>query len=173
MKKTDPKAGFTLIELVIVISVLAILAGAMIPRFTSKLAAARDARRLSDINAVRDAIDQYYQDKGTYPAPKPNAAAGGWDISDDGDFIPDLVDKGYLSDVPKDPLNDATYQYRYFVYTKGQYGCVGATPYYVLGIRNFETADFATRNKGFFKCSGRDWSNEFAYVTGGGASYKQ
>jgi prepilin-type N-terminal cleavage/methylation domain-containing protein len=172
IRNSHSRTGFSLVEIVIVISVLAILAGAMVPRFSSRLAAARDARRISDINAIRDAIDQYYQDKGVFPAPTPNATAGGWDVSDDGDFIPDLVEQGYLSDMPKDPLNDAVHQYRYFVYAKGQYGCVGTTPYYVLGIRNFETAEFAARNKGYFKCSGRDWSNEFAYVTGGGASYR-
>ena len=48
----------------------------------------------------------------------------------------------------------------------------GQGQYFVLGIRNFETTDFAKHNKGFFKCSGRDWTNEFAYVTGGGATWK-
>ncbi len=172
MQKSVRRAGFTLIDFVIVLSVLAILAGAMIPRFTTRLAATRDARRLADVEAVRDAIERYYRDKGVYPAPKANAAAGGWDVSDDGDFIPELVERGYLSAVPKDPVNDDTYHYRYFVYAKGQYGCFGATSFFVLGIRNFETADFAARNKGSFKCSGRDWGNEFAYVTGGGARSK-
>ena len=173
MKKLTVQAGFTLIELIIVISILAILAGAMIPRITSRLALGRDARRISDINAIRDAIDRYYQDKGVYPPPKASASAGGWDISNDGDFIPELLERGYLTEMPQDPVNDDTYQYRYYVYAKGQYGCAGETPYYVLGIRNFETPEFATRNKGFFKCSGRDWSTELAYVTGGGASYRK
>jgi type II secretion system protein G len=170
MKSTDLESGFTLIELLIVISIVAILAGALIPRITSRLALARDARRLSDIHSIRDAIDRYYQDKGTYPPAKASASAGGWDVSNDGDFIPELLERGYLTELPQDPINDDTYQYRYYLYAKGQYGCAGETPYYVLGIRNFETAECATRNKGFFKCSGRDWSTEFAYVTGGGAS---
>jgi hypothetical protein len=42
----------------------------------------------------------------------------------------------------------------------------------VLGVRTFETAEFATKHKGFFKCDERDWGVEFAYVTGGGASWK-
>src|SRR5262249_10467132 len=99
MRKSVRRAGFSLMDLVIVVSVLAILAGAMIPRFTNRLAARRDARRLSDIQVVRDAIDRYYNDHGAYPPPRANAAAGGWDVSDDGDFIPDLIEKGYLSDV--------------------------------------------------------------------------
>src|SRR4029078_7284769 len=90
----------------------------------------------------------------------------------DGDFIPELVEQGYLSAMPRDPLNDDTYHYRYFVYAKGQYACFGGASFYVIGIRNFETAEFAARNKGSFKCSGRDWGNEVAYVTGGGVSSK-
>ena len=35
-----------------------------------------------------------------------------------------------------------------------------------------ETEDFKTKNPGYFKCTGRDWSGEFDYVTGGGASFK-
>jgi type II secretion system protein G len=170
MKRSDLESGFTLIELLVAISILAILAGALIPRITSRLARARDARRLSDIHAIRDAIDRYYQEMGTYPPAKASASAGGWDVSNDGDFIPELLERGYLADVPEDPINDDTYHYRYYVYAKGQYGCAGETPYYVIGIRNFETTDCDTRNKGFLKCSGRDWSTELAYVTGGGAS---
>src|SRR5204862_7013040 len=44
--------GFTLIELVVVISILAILSGVLVPRVTNHLKAARDARRLADIKAV-------------------------------------------------------------------------------------------------------------------------
>lgn len=164
--------GFTLIELVVVISILAILAGALIPRVTNRMAQSRDMRRLSDLQAVKAAVDQYYIDKGAYPVAKTNASFGGWDVSQDGDFIPILVQSGYLQDMPKDPLNDATYQYRYYVYPKGTSGCKGNTPFYVLGIRAFETAEVAAANKGYFQCTGRDWSTEFAYVTGGGASLK-
>ena len=165
--------GFTLIELVVVISILAILAAALIPRVTNRMAAARDARRVSDMNALKDALDQYYIDKAAYPAPTANANFGNWDVSHDNGFIPDLLAKGYLSDVPKDPTNDDTYHYRYYVWPKGSYGCQGNGPFYVLGIKAFETTEFADKNKGFFKCDQRDWSTEFAYVTGGGASWKK
>jgi prepilin-type N-terminal cleavage/methylation domain-containing protein len=167
------KAGFSLIELAIVLSILVILGVAMIPRIAGHLALARDARRLSDIDAIRDAIDRYYHDWGVYPPATASAFAGGWDISNDGDFIPELAARGYLTEMPRDPVNDDTYHYRYAVYAKGQYGCTGETPYYVLGIRNFETVEFATRHRGFFKCGDRDWSTELAYVTGGGASVRR
>ena len=170
--KTASKAGLTLIELVVILSILAILAGMMIPRVTNRMARTRDTRRLSDIAKIRDAVDQYFLDKGDYPAARHNATYGGWDVSQDGDFIPALVETGYLTEVPKDPINDEAYQYRYYVYSKGSYDCKGDTRFYILGIKAFETAEVAAKNTGYFKCSERDWSEDFAYVTGGGATDK-
>ena len=170
MTNSHSRGGFTLIELVVVISILAILAGALIPRVTNRMAQSRDARRLADLRSIKNAVDQYYIDKGYYPAAQQNAAFGGWDVSQDGDFIPDLLSEGYLQAIPKDPLNDDTYQYRYFVYDKGTGGCAGDSKFYVLGLRAFETGDMALKNTGYFQCSGRNWGSEFAYVTGGGAS---
>ncbi len=172
MNRFGSKSGFTLIELVVVILILSVLAGALVPRVTDRMASARDSRRMADMRTIRDAIEQYYVDKQTYPAPKKNGSYGGWDVSHDGNFVPDLVSSGYLREVPSDPLNDKTHHYRYYVYGKGSYGCKGTTPYYVLGIRQFEGDDAKAKNKGFFRCSKRDWSKEFDYVTGGGASWK-
>lgn len=170
MRQTTPRTGFTLIELVVVISILAILAGALIPRVTNRMAQSRDARRLADVQTIKNAVDQFYIDKGYYPAAQQNASYGGWDVSQDGSFIPDLVKEGYLPAVPADPMNDETYQYRYYVYDKGTGGCKGDGKFYVLGVKAFETADAALKSKGYFKCSSRNWGDEFAYVTGGGAS---
>jgi general secretion pathway protein G len=170
MKNSACRAGFTLIELIVVVSILVILAGALIPRVTNRMAAARDAQRLTDIRTIKNAIDQYFTDKGTYPAANQNAAFGGWDVSQDGDFIPTLFAAGYLKSIPKDPINDDTYQYRYYLYDKGIGGCKGDTPFYVLGVRAFETADMALKNTGYFQCASRNWGTEFAYVTGGGVA---
>lgn len=164
--------GFTLVELVVVISILAILSGVLVPRVSSHLKTARDARRLADIKAVREAIEQYHADYGTYPAPNANSSFGGWDVSFDGDFIGVLRDQGYLDEDAADPENDEEYHYRYYVYAKNSYGCAGDSEYFVLGIRSFESPDFAAKNRGYFECSGRNWTNEFAYVTGGGASLR-
>jgi prepilin-type N-terminal cleavage/methylation domain-containing protein len=160
--------GFSLIELVVVIASLAIVAGVLVPRVSSQMASARDARRMQAIETVRQAVERYHEEKGEYPAPNQNASYGGWDVSHDGDFVRALRDAGYLEQDLVDPVNDETYHYRYFVYGPGSYGCAGGTPYYVLGIRNFESADFAARSAGSFQCPSRNWASEFAFVTGGG-----
>ena len=167
---TPAQAAFTLLELVAVVAILALLAGAIVPALGHRLEAARDARRLQDLQVVRDAIEQYRLDKGVWPAADPTTVGGGWDASYDGDFIPVLVSEGYLAEPVHDPLDNTRYHYRYHVYRRGRFGCVGPDDFYVLGVRNFETADFAARNPGHFACSGRDWGREFDYVSGGGAS---
>ncbi len=173
MSSNKRRQGFSLIELVVVVSILAVLAGALIPRVAERMARARDARRLADVQSIKAAIESYYLDRGEFPTPQTNASFGGWDVSHDGSFVSDLRDQGYLSEDAVDPVNDDTYHYRYYVYKQGAYGCNGETDYFVLGVRNFETADFSKEHKGFFKCSGRNWANEFAYVTGGGATWKE
>ena len=170
---TAAKKGFTLIELVVVIAILAILAGVLVPRVSNHMASARDSRRLADVRSIRNAVEQYYMDKAVYPAANENGSYGGWDVSHDDDFIRVLRDEGYLDEDATDPVNDETFHYRYYVYTKGSYGCKGSTDFFVLGIRNFESADFAGKNQGFFKCNNRDWGSEFAFVTGGGASFTE
>jgi len=171
MKTTNQnssRAGFSLIELVVVVLIMSVLAGVVVPRVIDRQAAARDARRLADIKAISSAVEQYHVDKGSWP----KADGTGWDVSSDASFISDLTEEGYLREVPKDPINDNIYHYRYYVYDKGKYGCVGSTRFYVLGVREFESDSFATKNPGYFKCASRNWSSDFDYVTGGGASFK-
>ena len=166
-----PRTGFSLLELLISISILSILAAVALPTLRTRLASARDARRLQDIKSIQQAIDQYFLDNRSYPAIG-TSGPGGWDVSSDGDFIPLLVRGGYLPAVAQDPLNTGAYYYSYYLYPKGSYGCASDASFYVLGVKNFETADCAAKNKGWFQCSGRNWNNEFAYVTGGGASFQ-
>lgn len=165
------KSGFSLIELVVVIMIMTILAGVIIPRVADRQAAARDARRLTDLRTVQNAIEQYFLDNSAYPTGD-GLGPNGWDTSEDGSFIPELIEKGYIRESANDPSNDAVYHYRYCVYDKDSYGCVGNTSFYVLGIKKFEIPETAAENPGYFKCTGRDWSGEFDYVTGGGASFK-
>jgi general secretion pathway protein G len=172
MNSPFPRAGFTLTHLVAVLLILAVLVGALAPRVSEQRAGARDVRRLQDLETVRDAITRFHAELGYWPAPDRNGAFGGWDVSHDGDMIPELVESGYLREAPRDPVDDDTYHYRYYVYEPGSFGCVSDGAFYVLGVKNFETGDFAEKNRGWFRCEERDWGDELAYVTGGGASLK-
>ncbi len=171
-RRSPLRAGFSLVELVVVMLIMSTLAGLAVPLVGNRLRAARDARRMTDLRTVQEAIEQYKLDKGAYPAASQNAGYGGWDVSHDGDFIPVLVAEGYLASTVVDPLNDSTYHFRYYLYPRGYASCVGAESFYVLGIRNFEDADSSSDYVGAFACSGRDWGSEFDFVTGGGASYQ-
>lgn len=173
MKTSLSRRGFTVIELVVVVSILAILSGVLVPRVSNHIKATRDARRLTDIKVLRDAIDQFYLDRGTYPQANENSIFGNWDVSHDGNFIRSLRNSGYLEEELADPLNDTLHHYRYLVYEPGSHGCKGAGPFYVLGLTNFETAEFAAKHKGFFRCANRNWGDDFAYVTGGGAAFRE
>lgn len=170
--RIDSKKAFTLIELVVVVAVLAVLAGVLVPRFSDHMAASRDAGRLRDAEMIRSAVEQYRMDKGAYPLASQNEAYGGWDVSHDGSFLHTLVEHGYLSDDPGDPINDENFHYRYFLYPEGSYECMGTGEFFVLGIRNFESMEFVDKHNGYFRCANRDWGAEFAFVTGGGVSFK-
>jgi len=168
--KRHRRLGLSATEIVFAVALLVILGITMVPDALGRLAAAHDARRIEDAQHIQDAIEAYHKDHGVWPPAHENPEYGGWDVSQDGDFIPDLIKEGYLTEVPKDPINDETYQYRYYVYPKGSGGCKGDASFYVLGVRAFETNDYALKNKGQFKCASRNWGDEFAFVTGGGAS---
>src|SRR5207249_8981724 len=59
--------GFTLIELLIVLSLIVILASMGMAQYHSSVVYAKEATLHEDLFRMRDAIDQYYADKGTYP----------------------------------------------------------------------------------------------------------
>jgi general secretion pathway protein G len=79
--------GWTLIELLIVISIIMILASLALTQYRNSVTAAREAALRSDLFLMRDAIDQYYADKGKYP-----------------DSLSTLVSESYLRAVPIDPF---------------------------------------------------------------------
>jgi general secretion pathway protein G len=168
--RKDERNGFSLSELAVVILIFAILAGVLVPRVTDRMALSRDAHRLADLRTLRDAVERYFLDKGAYPPATLAKAGDGYDVSTDGDFIPELARTGYLSRPLLDPINDANNYYGYNVFPEGTNGCKGKGKFYVLGIKRFETADYAAAHPGYFKCAHKNWGEDFEYVTGGGAA---
>ncbi len=69
--------GFTLIELMVVVTLIGILIAAGIIAFTNAQMSARDSKRKADINAISDAMEQYFQTNKAYPLSPYPAAIGG------------------------------------------------------------------------------------------------
>ena len=162
-------AGFSRLDVLLGVALALVLAFMMIPTLNSRAAERRDARRLEDMQRIESAITRYWNDHGRYPSAHESAEDDGWDVSTDGDFIPELCAGGYLSEVPADPRNDAQYQYRYRVFPKGSFGSPAQGPLYVLGVRDFETAEAREQPLGGFRCPDRDFTREFGWVSGNSA----
>lgn len=79
--------GFTLIELIVVLAIIALLASIVAPRYQRHLERAREASLKTSLNVMRDAIDKFAADKGQYPA-----------------SLDQMVQEGYLRQQPEDPM---------------------------------------------------------------------
>jgi general secretion pathway protein G len=80
-------AGFTLIELMIVMALIVVLASIGLAMHANSQTRAREAVLKEDLFRLRDAIDQYYADKGKYPS-----------------SLDSLVSDGYMRRIPEDPF---------------------------------------------------------------------
>lgn len=115
------KQGFTLIEILLVIGIIAVLATVVIVALdpAKRFADARNARRTSDIQSILSAVHQYVIDnKGEFPADLTNTekqigtatsgcevSAGGCSVSGSGDCIDLSSLEKYLKTTPFDPQN--------------------------------------------------------------------
>ena len=79
--------GFTLIELIVVVAIIGILVTMAMPIYKDSVRRAREAVLREDLYILRDCIDQFYTDKGHYPAD-----LGG------------LVEENYIKQIPVDPF---------------------------------------------------------------------
>jgi general secretion pathway protein G len=82
--------GFTLVELLVVLAIIATLMTLVAPRYTGSVDKAREAVLRENLATLREAIDKHYGDTGKYPA-----------------ALDDLVTKRYLRRVPTDPVTDS------------------------------------------------------------------
>lgn len=86
--------GFTLIELIVVMTIVALLASIVAPRYFNSLAKSKETALRSSLVTMRDAIDQFSADKGRYP-----------------DSLEELATAHYIREVPEDPLTGSREQW--------------------------------------------------------------
>lgn len=84
------EAGFTLMELMIVMMIIGILTTLAIPSFKAAIKSAQEAVLKEDLRVMRSAIDSYTMDKQKAPQ-----------------SLDDLVQEGYLKAIPEDPMTKA------------------------------------------------------------------
>jgi general secretion pathway protein G len=87
--RNSPSKGFTLLELMIVISIIIILVSVALPQYQKTIMHTRETILSYDLNTMRKLLDEYAADKGKLPQ-----------------SLDDLVTAGYMRDVPKDPITD-------------------------------------------------------------------
>lgn len=83
--------GFTLVELLVVLAILALLLTLAVPRYFAGIERAKEATLRQDLNVLRESIDKFYADNGVYPK-----------------ALEDLVERKYIRKLPIDPITDST-----------------------------------------------------------------
>ena len=83
-------AGFTLVELLVVMAIIATLLTLAVPRYFGSVEKSKEAVLKQNLATLRDSLDKYYGDTGRYP-----------------DSLDDLVTKKYIRSIPLDPLTES------------------------------------------------------------------
>jgi general secretion pathway protein G len=87
---TGRRRGFTLVELLVVMAIIATLLTIAVPRYFRSLQRSREAVLKQDLTTLRESIDKFYGDTGKYPQ-----------------TLVVLVEKHYLRSIPVDPIAKA------------------------------------------------------------------
>jgi len=88
--RPNDSSGFTLLELIVVMTLIGLLVGIALPAYRDATKRAKEATLAQDLARMREAIDEYHTDKGEYPP-----------------ALEDLVTAGYLRALPVDPITDS------------------------------------------------------------------
>lgn len=110
MKQTNRQSGFTLLEIIVVVAIIAILAAYIAPKVTGRVDDARVSKAKNDIRALDTAMEFYKLDNFTYPS----AAQGLQALvaKPSGEGLKNWRKGGYIKKLSKDPWgNDYQYQF--------------------------------------------------------------
>jgi general secretion pathway protein G len=97
------QSGFTLIEIMVVVVILAVLGALVVPKILENVDKARVTRAASDIRAIQTALDLYRLDNFKYPTTEQGLQALVKQPADP--TITNYRSEGYLPALPKDPWN--------------------------------------------------------------------
>lgn len=175
MRKSS--SGFTIVELLIVIVVIAILAAITIVAYNGIQSRARDAQRAQDVKTIAKALELYYIDKGAYPnyynyTPGSTAINSGWSTTADGSWS-NLITalKPYVSTLPvavgttsATPAITGGNNYDYFGFSDSAYCGSSRGQGYILVYR----LEGSTKNE----TSGTCTSPAIGYYGSGSSNYR-
>lgn len=99
--------GFTLIEIMIVMTIIGILLTIAQPMYKESTIKAREVVLMEDLFTLRDVIDQFYLDKGAYP-----------------DSLDELTENGYVRVIPKDPFTGSVDTWQLILPPEGLKGSI-------------------------------------------------
>ncbi len=117
MKFNSKNNGFTLVEIVFVIGIMAVFSAVIYSSFDPSRAKSRDQKRVSDISRIQLALEQYFQKNGIYPQKL--------DILKD---VDPSSHKSYILSIPTDPVTNEPYS-TYFPISKTSAGSPDCVSY--------------------------------------------
>lgn len=119
--KLRGRHGFTLVELLVVIVVLAVLAAIVLPKFMNSSRRSKESAMKSDLKLLRNAVSLFNADTGVYPkalsdlssttAPTSATAKGLDATGTEAAYAPSDWHGPYIQDLPKDPISGNDYTY--------------------------------------------------------------
>lgn len=99
--------GFTLVELLVVLAIMAVLLTLVLPQYIGRVEAAREAVLRENLRITRDVISKFYGDSGRYP-----------------DSLAELVERRYLAALPIDPITESNTTWQLVPAPEGYRGAV-------------------------------------------------
>lgn len=103
-----PTRGFTLVELLVVVAIIALLASVVMAGMSQAQQKSRDARRLEDINSLSKALLMYQVGKGHFPISIATTTLDG-----SASVLDELINEKVIPQIPRDPLQVEEYAYTY------------------------------------------------------------
>lgn len=93
--KSRSRSGFTLIELIVVLTIVSLMLSIVVPKYFHSIDKAKESMLRQNLSSMRETIDKFYGDLGRYP-----------------DSLDEMVQRKYIRAVPIDPLTESTKTWR-------------------------------------------------------------